>query len=241
MSKEMPESMMNIKGVIGVAALLAAFAPAPAASAQNMTLQQVYAQMDLSAAKFQSVQADISVDRYVAIVQQHSTQTGTTAFLRTGGSIEMSMHLNAGSDDPETDLLYKNGELDVFQPAQKQETILSAGANRGEYDSMLTTGFGASSKDLAANWDVTFQGMETIDGVPTAKLDLVSKQQNIRNNFSHITIWVDLARDLSLKQIMYQPDGDARTATYTNIRYNKPVPEKLFVLHIPGGTQITHR
>jgi hypothetical protein len=66
MSKEMPESMMNIKGVIGVAALLAAFAPAPVASAQNMTLQQVYAQMDLSAAKFQSVQADISVDRYTA-------------------------------------------------------------------------------------------------------------------------------------------------------------------------------
>jgi outer membrane lipoprotein-sorting protein len=241
MSKEMPESMMNIKGVIGVAALLAAFAPAPVASAQNMTLQQVYAQMDLSAAKFQSVQADISVDRYVAIVQQHSTQTGTTAFLRAGGSIQMLMHLNAGSDDPETDLLYKNGELDVFQPAQKQETILSAGANRGEYDSMLTTGFGASSKDLAANWDVTFQGMETIDGITTAKLDLVSKQQNIRNNFSHITIWVDPARDISLRQVMYQPDGDARTATYTNIRYNKPVPEKLFVLHIPGGTQITHR
>jgi outer membrane lipoprotein-sorting protein len=239
MSKEMPESMMNIKGLIGAAGLLAAVASTPAV--QNMTLPEVYAQMDASAAKFQSVQADISVDRYVAIVQQHSTQTGTTAFLRAGGSIEMSMHLNAGSDDPETDLLYKNGELDVFQPAQKQETILSAGANRGEYDSMLTTGFGASSKDLAANWDVTFQGMETIDGVPTAKLDLVSKQQNIRNNFSHITIWVDPARDISLRQVMYQPDGDARTATYTNIRYNKPVPEKLFALHIPGGTQITHR
>lgn len=237
----MPESMMNMKGLIGVAALLAAFSSAPAASAQNMTLPEVYAQMDASAAKFQSVQADISVDRYVAIVQQHSTQTGTTTFLRTGGSIQMLMHLNAGSDDPETDLLYKNGELDVFQPAQKQETILSAGANRGEYDSMLTTGFGANSKDLAANWDVTFQGMETIDGVPTAKLDLVSKQQNIRNNFSHITIWVDLTRDISLRQVMYQPDGDARTATYTNIRYNKPVPEKLFTLHIPGGTQITHR
>ena len=239
MSKEMPESMMNIKGLIGAAGLLAAVASTPAV--QNMTLPEVYAQMDASAAKFQSVQADISVDRYVAIVQQHSTQTGTTTFLRTGGSIQMLMHLNAGSDDPETDLLYKNGELDVFQPAQKQETILSAGANRGEYDSMLTTGFGASSKDLAANWDVTFQGMETIDGVPTAKLDLVSKQQNIRNNFSHITIWVDPARDISLRQVMYQPDGDARTATYTNIRYNKPVPEKLFALHIPGGTQITHR
>ena len=239
MSKEMPESMMNIKGLIGAAGLLAAVASTPAV--QNMTLPEVYAQMDASAAKFQSVQADISVDRYVAIVQQHSTQTGTTTFLRTGGSIQMLMHLNAGSDDPETDLLYKNGELDVFQPAQKQETILSAGANRGEYDSMLTTGFGASSKDLAANWEVTFQGMETIDGVPTAKLDLVSKQQNIRNNFSHITIWVDPARDISLRQVMFQPDGDARTATYTNIRYNKPVPEKLFVLHVPGGTQITHR
>ncbi|HTW48823.1 MAG TPA: outer membrane lipoprotein-sorting protein [Acidobacteriaceae bacterium] len=205
-----------------------------------MTTEQV-AQMDAAAAKFQSVEADISVDRYTAIVQEHSTQKGTTAFQRKGGSMEMAMHLSAGSDDPETFVVYKNGEADVYYPSQKAETVISAGANRGEFDSMLTTGFGASSKDLAANWDVNFQGMETVDGVPCAKLDLVSKQQNVRNNFSHVTVWVDLARDVSLKVEMFQPDGDTRTATYTNIRYNKPVPEKTFTLKVPSGTQVTKR
>jgi outer membrane lipoprotein-sorting protein len=214
---------------------------ASTACAQNMSLQDVYTQMDQAAAKFQSVEAEISVDRYTKIVQEHSTQSGTTAFERAGGTIEMAMHLRAGSDDPETIILYKNGEADVYQPAQKTETVLSAGANRSEFDSMLTTGIGASSKDLQANWEVNFQGMEVVGGVSCAKLDLVPKQQNVKNNFSHETVWVDLTRDLSLKQILFQPDGDTRTATYTNVRYNKPVTEKTFTLKVPSGVQVTRR
>jgi outer membrane lipoprotein-sorting protein len=218
----------------------AALACASAASAQSLTSEQA-AQMDAAARQFGSVEADISVDRYTVIVQEHSTQTGTTAMRRSGGSMEMAMHLSQGSDDPETYILYKDGEADVYYPAQKAETVISAGANRGEFDSMLTTGFGASSKDLAANWDVTFQGMESVDNVPCARLDLVSKQQNVKNNFSHVTIWLDLTQDISRKVVMTQPDGDTRTATYTNIRYNKPVAEKTFTLNVPKGTQVTKR
>ena len=197
--------------------------------------------MDATAPRFQDVEADVSVDLYTALVSEHRTQTGTTAFRRTGGATEMVMHLNAGSDDPEDYILYKNGELDLYQPAQKQETILAAGANRGEYDSMLATGFGASSRDLDAAWTVSFEGMENVGGVSAAKLDLVPKDENIRNNFSHVIIWVDLSRDISLKQEMIQPDGDSRTATYTNIRYNQHPPAKMFTLSVPHGTQVTRR
>ncbi|HEY6447507.1 MAG TPA: outer membrane lipoprotein-sorting protein [Acidobacteriaceae bacterium] len=210
-------------------------------SAPPANLQAVMSQMDASAPKFQDAEADISVDLYTALVQEHRTQSGTSAFRRAGGAMEMVMHLAAAADQPETDLLYRNGELDVYQPAQKQETILSAGANRGEYDSMLATGFGATSKDLNAAWTVTFQGMEAVDGVQAAKLDLVPKDQSIRNNFSHFIIWVDLSRDISLKQVMVQPDGDTRTATYTNIRYNQHPAAKMFTLKVSGGTQVTHR
>ena len=138
-------------------------------------------------------------------------------------------------------LVFKNGELDLYQPGAKQETIASAGANKAEYDSLLATGFGASGKDVTAQWDVTLQGMEPIDGVQTAKLDLVSKQANIRNNFSHITIWVDPARDVSLKIVMLQPSGDSRTASYSNIRYNKHPPASLFTLKVASGTQVQYR
>jgi hypothetical protein len=41
--------------------------------------------------------------------------------------------------------------------------------------------------------------------------------------FSHIVIWVDLNRAISLKQQFFTPAGDYRTATYTNIRYNQPI------------------
>jgi outer membrane lipoprotein-sorting protein len=218
----------------------AVLACALAASAQSLTSQQV-AQMDAAAKQFGSVEADVSVDRYTAIVQEHSMQTGTTAMRRSGGSMEMAMHLNKGSDDPETYILYKNGEADVYYPAQKAETVISAGANRGEFDSMLTTGFGASSTDLAANWEVTFQGMESVGNVRCARLDLVSKQQNVKNNFSHVTIWLDLTQDVSLKVVMTQPDGDMRTATYTNLKVNKPIAEKTFELNLPKGVQVTKR
>lgn len=204
-------------------------------------LQSVMNQMNASAPKFQDIQADISVDQYTAVVQEHQTQTGTSAFRRVGNSLEMVTHLKGSNGAAASDLLYKNGELDLYQPAAKTETILSAGANRGEYDSMLATGFGATSKDLESAWNVTFQGMESVGGIQTAKLDLVPKDQNIRNNFSHVVIWVDLTRDISLKQQMVQPTGDSRTVTYSNIRYNKHPSSSLFQLKIPKGTQVTRR
>jgi outer membrane lipoprotein-sorting protein len=237
-----PEFMNQPSQWFRSAILVAGVACAANLLAQNTNLQQVLAQMDASTTKFQSTQADISVDLYTAVVDEHRTQTGTTAFLRAGGATEMSTRiLTDNGQAAETDLLYKNGELDMYQPAIKQETIISAGANRGEYDSMLTTGFGAGSKDLNAAWTISFQGMETIDGVQTAKLDLVPKDEKIRDNFSHFTIWVDPSRDISLKQAFFQPSGDSRTVTYSNIRYNKPLSEKTFTLHVASGTQVTHR
>jgi outer membrane lipoprotein-sorting protein len=77
--------------------------------------------------------------------------------------------------------------------------------------------------------------------VPTVELDLVSKQQSIRNNFSHLTLWVDPVRDISMKQIMVQPDGDSRTVTYSNIRYNAHPDAGLFTLKVVSGTQVERR
>ena len=107
-----------------------------------------------------------------------------------------------------------------MQPDLKQETLFSAGSNRGQYESFLTLGFGGSGKDLESNWTVSCQGMESIDGTQTAKLDLKPKQPSVANMFSHVTVWIDPTRSLSLKQIFYQPSGDNRTATYTGIKYN---------------------
>lgn len=209
--------------------------------AQSADLASVLKQMDASAGRFQDVTADVKVDNYTAVVQDHEFQEGTTALRRTGGSLELVTHLKTADGKPYADLLYRNGELDYYSPLQKQETIFSAGANKQEYDSFLATGFGATGKELSAAWTVTFQGMDTIDGVQTAKLDLVAKDAKVRENFSHVQIWVDTSRDISLKQVMTQPSGDSRTMTYTSVKYNTHLKDSLFTLDIPHGTQVQRR
>ncbi|HTV83079.1 MAG TPA: hypothetical protein VME18_10545 [Acidobacteriaceae bacterium] len=230
---------MKAKSLFFLITILTLVSTAPA---QNMTLQKVLDRIDASSPKFHDVQADIAVDLYTAIVQEHEMQKGMTAFRRQGASMEMVTHLASASGQPVAQLLCKNDQLDYYQPPPaSQETIFAAGSNRGEWDSLLATGFGATAQDLTSQWNITFQGMEAIDGTQTAKLELVSKQASFRDNFSQLTLWIDLSRDISLKQIFLQPDGDSRTVTYSHIRYNTHLPDSLFTLHVAKDTQIVHR
>ena len=225
-------SMKNAIHLRWIAGILI-FAPL-ALMAQNAELQKVLAEMDAASARFQSAQADFVWDQYTSVVQSHDYQKGTIAFRRVGSSTEMVAHVKTENDQPAPkDVLYKNGELDFYQPALKQETIINAGATVERY---LTLGFGGSGKDLAATWNIAYQGNETIDGVETAKLDLTPKQPGTNNQFTHITIWVDPKRGISLKQQVFQDSGDWRLATYSNIRLNS-VPTSAFALQLAPGTQ----
>ncbi|MBV8672483.1 MAG: outer membrane lipoprotein-sorting protein [Acidobacteriaceae bacterium] len=205
-----------------------------AAYTQNADLQKVLAQMDAASARFQSAQADFVWDQYTAVVQSHDYQKGTIAFRREAGATEMVAHVKTENDQPaQKDVLYKAGELDFYQPELKQETIFKAGGNIERY---LTLGFGGSGKDLAATWNIAYQATETIDGVETAKLDLTPKQPGSNQQFTHITVWVDPKRGISLKQQVFQESGDWRTANYSNIKLNS-VPPSAFTLQIAPGTQ----
>jgi len=204
------------------------------APAQNAELQKVLSQMDTASARFQSAQADFTADTYTAVVQSHDIQKGTIAFRRVAGATQMMMRVQTDNGSPSLkDVLYKDGQLDYYQPAVKQETILKAGSN---YERYFTLGFGGSGKDLAANWNIQYLGTEAVNGVQTAKLDLTPKVPS--DQFTHITVWIDAKRGVSLKQQVFQDSGDWRTAVYSNIRLND-VPASTFVLVVAPGTQVS--
>jgi outer membrane lipoprotein-sorting protein len=174
-------------------------------------------------------------------VQSHDVQKGVIAFRRGSKSTAMVAHIKTDNDQPSPkDVLFKDGEVRLYQPAIKQETILAAGANRQQYESYSTLGFGGSGKDLSASWNVSYQGMEKIDGTDTAKLDLTSKHPSPSSMFTHITIWIDPVHSTSLRQQFFEPSGDVRTATYTNIRLNNS-PDSMFTIKIPSGTQVIRK
>jgi outer membrane lipoprotein-sorting protein len=207
--------------------------------AQNASLAQVMAQLDAASAKFTSAQADFTWDQYTAVVQESDVQTGTISFERKKSvSMVAELKQDNGKPAPKT-VLYNLGQVQLYEPSIKQLTIMKAGGNRSQWESFLTLGFGGSGSDLVTNWNVSLQGTEKIDGVTVAKLDLVPKEQKVLDMFAHVTIWVDPTRSLSYKQIFYQPSGDKRTATYTNIRYNVPLPASVFQIKpLPGTTTV---
>jgi len=205
-------------------------------------LQTVLHQMDQASAKFKSAEADFRQDMYERVVKETTTQIGTIYFLKNGSTLQMGAKINP----PTAKVIeYRNGSLQLFEPGSDHLTVMSAGNNKAQYESFLTLGFGGSGTDLAKAWDIADLGTEQVnDGskmVTTIKLDLVSKDPNVRNMVTHITIWVDPARAISLKQQFFMPSEDQRTTYFTNIRYNQPVNTKPFAIKTDKKTTIDRR
>lgn len=227
-------------GCLGLTLLFTGPASAQATAPASPELQKVLSQLNTAATKFVSAQADFVWDQYQAVVQDSDVQTGVISFERKKAVTRMAAHIKQenGNDAPRT-VVYDGGELDLYQPEIKQITTIRSGTNRGQFESFLTLGFGGSGADLENNWKVTLQGAETMDGVSVVQLDLVPIQQKVLDLFTHVTIWVDPARGVSIKQIFYQSSGDKRTATYKNIRYNTAIPGNVFHIDAaPGTTRI---
>lgn len=204
-------------------AIFASLALLPCAGhGQNSGLTQILARMDASSKNFHSAQADVKREQYDRLVHDTTTETGTMYFERTGGAIQMG----AKFDPPAAQIVeYKNGTVRLYSAATNHLDTYTAAKNQAQIDTFVTLGFGGSGADLAKAWNITDQGSEQINGTRVEKLDLVSKDPAARNNFTHITIWIDPDRDISLKQEFFDPAGNTNTATYSNIRYNQPIKD----------------
>lgn len=213
----------------------------------------VEAQMNAASAKFTSAQADLKQELFTKVVHDTETQIGQIYFLRKGASTQMGIKLLPPDASPGAQpaqvVEFKDGKLQLFNPGTNQIDVYDEGKNKSLAEAFLTLGFGGSGTDLAKAWIVTDQGTEPIsDGgktVQTQKLDLVSREQNIKNNFSHITIWLDPVRDVSLKQVLYEasggtPTGDTRTAYYTNVRLNQPIDTAPFTIKCKGKCTVVN-
>ncbi len=206
---------------------------AVASSAQN--LDAVLNSMDQAAANFHTAQCDFVWDQYQKVVDEHDIQKGTMYFRRQGEDVEMAADITSPAKKY---VLFANGIVSYYQPAIDQVTQYNAGKNKADFESFLVLGFGGSGHDLEKSFDVSYAGMEQVQGVNAAKLDLTPKSQRVRNMFQTITLWIDPARGVSVQQKMDEPSGDYRLTKYSNIEINRKVPGDVFKLKTSGHTKV---
>jgi outer membrane lipoprotein-sorting protein len=209
-----------------------------AAQANPTRLDTVLSQMDTASKNFQSALADVRQQIFTKVVQDTETQTGQVYFLRKGGSMLMGMKMSAPDAKPGSPpaqvVEFKDGKLRIYNPGINHVDEYSTAGHQAMAETFLTLGFGGSGADLKKAWTIDDQGPEQMsDGnktIPVEKLDLISKDTDMRKNFTHITIWVDPTRAVSLKQVIFFPKGDTRTEFYTNIRPNQSIDTAAFAI-----------
>ncbi len=190
--------------------------------------------MDTAARNFKSAEASVAWDQYDKVINETDTEKGKIYFRREGGEVQMA------ADFLEPDrkyVIYSGGKVQVYQPKIDQVNEYSAGKNRSEVDSFLVLGFGGSGHELLQSYEVKCLGMETINNVSAAKLELIPKSARLKNNIARIVLWIDPARGISVQQQFFEPSGDYRLAKYSDIQINQKLPESAFRLKTTGKTK----
>ena len=190
--------------------------------ADPAALDAVLKKMDAVAANFTTAQANFQWETYQKVIDEIvDYQTGVIYYRKSNKQIEMMAEVKrAGSsassmkDEPKFVLL-SGGKVRLYQPKTDQVTEFDLGKNQSDFESYIVLGFGASGQDLQKNFDVTYMGPETIDGVKTAKLQLIPKSAKVKNTYSQIFLWIDLDRGVSVQQQLFQPQG---TTDWPSIR-----------------------
>ena len=206
-----------------------------AALAQAQNLESVLNSMDQAAANFHSAQCDFVWDQYQKVVDDHDFQKGTMYFRRQGDDVEMAADIT--SPDKKY-VLFSKGVVSYYQPSIDQVTEYNAGKNKADFESFLALGFGGRGHDLSKSYDVSYGGTEQVEGVNTAKLVLTPKSQRVRSLFQTITLWIDLARGVSVQQRFDEPSGDYRVTKYSNIQINHKMSGDVFKLKTTGHTKV---
>ena len=216
---------------------------APAASG-DLEKERVLRRLDEAAKDFRSTSADFEFDVVeTAPIAEKDVQKGTIYFERKAGSFQMAAHIRQlNGKISEKVYSYTSG---VFKFYEKMTNQVTRFKKASQFESYLMLGFGASGKDLELKWEIKYLGPETlIDGktsVKTEKLELVAKDPSARKYASKVTIWMDTARAVSLKQVVEQDPEHYRVCVYYNIQTNLTLPKDAFALDTNKQTQVVDR
>lgn len=204
-------------------------------------LKATLARLDAAAAKFQSTTADFEFQSIqTEPVPDSDVQKGIVYYRRSGTTFQMGVHINDvdGQPVPKIITCCESGKVELYDEKPNQLTILN---KLSQYESWFMLGFGASGKELASKWNITDDGPEKIDGVTTEKLEMVAKDPAVQRIFSKVTLWMDLDRGISLKQLFNEDPSHYRICTYTDIRMNQPLPRDAFTIKTNKQTAVVNR
>ena len=211
--------------------MFSAFAGGSPSQQNNATLEGVLKQLDMEAADFHSLTADLERTKVTVVVNDKSTESGKI-FVRR----DDKMRIELTQPDPRT-ILRDGDDFYIYNPKIHRVEEYNLGKKKSLVDQFLLLGFGTAGSELKKSYSINLQGEETLDNRKVVLLELLPKSDDVRNQLSKIQLWIDEITWLPAQQKFYETgSGDYFIIQYKNIARNVRIADSEFKPHWPHGT-----
>lgn len=216
---------------ISLALCLLAFAAALTAQ----SLEAVLARMDQAAPNFRGVTADVKMQTFTAILSDTTVENGTLRMQRLK-TADVRAIIDFSAQTDARVIAFLGNIVRIYYPNLKAYQDYEVGKNSDVLNQFLLLGFGSSGRQLAQSYQITNEGSEKLAGQDTTKLLLVPKDQKVKEHLAKIEMWIPDSAAYPLQQQFYEPSGNYRIVTYTNLKINPPM-HGVLELKLPKGVK----
>ena len=211
--------------------LLVSFAVLTPFAACAQTAEAVLARMDQAAPKFKAMSADVQMVTYTAVISDKTTENGTLVMQRLGpGNVRAKIDFSKQSDA--RIIAFLGMIVRIYYPNLNQYQDYDVGKNSDVLNQFLLLGFGSSGKELSRDYEVSSLGSEKVANQDATKLLLTPKDAGMRERLTKIEMWVPNSAANPVKQKFYEPNGNYREVSYSNIDL-RPSIRGVLALDVP--------
>lgn len=199
------------------------------------SVDEILARMDKAAPSFHAISADIRMLTFTAILSDTTTENGTLKMQRLKSS-DVRAIIDFTQQTDARVIAFLGKTVRIYYPKLHEYQDYDLGKNSNILNQFLLLGFGSSGKELAQSYNITAEGAEKVAGQDTTKLLLIPKDKKVTEHLQKVEVWIPNDAAYPVQQQFYEPSGNWRKATYTNVQLNPPIPGTL-VLQLPPGTK----
>jgi outer membrane lipoprotein-sorting protein len=198
------------------------------------TVHTILARMDQAAPQLHTLTADVAMDTYTTILDDHTIEHGKLTLERSGKQLRAILDFSSQSDPRVIAVIGKI--VQIYYPNLKLVQEYNFGNQTNLLNQYLLLGFGSSGTELAQNYSISGGSTADIAGRQTAEIILIPKDPQVKQHLKEVDMWIPNDAAYPIQQKFIQPNGDYRQTTYTNVRLNPPIQEPL-ALKLPPGVK----
>ena len=208
-------------------------------TAANDTLQQVLTRMDKAANDFKSMTAQVNWITHTEVLSENDKETGSVTMKKVQPG-EVQALVDFTSPDRKT-VTFEKRKYQEYLPKLKTVQIFDLTKQGEQIDKFIMIGFGTSGMELAKDYDVSMLGTANVSGQTSIHLQLIPKAPDARQYVQKLELWIPEQGDpYPLQEKIFEPSGDYRRVTYSDLKINPPLQPDALQLKLPPGVKIEY-